>query len=113
MSYTEYWENAPELLVSYAHYYDKKSKADFAEQDTLAWMIGSYVSTAIASNLNSAFGKKGSKTITYPTQPVFVCEIDDTAKAKKQERQMAKFEANFLAAAHNMGVEINIEDAAS
>jgi uncharacterized protein YlxW (UPF0749 family) len=111
MTYEQYWEKEPELFFIYAKYYQSKSKNDFAEQDTLAWMIGNYVCIAVGVNFSAAFGEKGKPKAKYPQQPMFVSELDETAKAKKQERKAIANQANFLAAVHAMGM--SIEEAAS
>lgn len=110
MTYEQYWNSEPEIFLAYAKLYKRQTKADFAEQDTLAWMIGSYVDAAVGHIMSAAFGTKGKPKAKYPDQPVYITEIDENAKAKKREREARKFEANFLAAVHNMGK--TIEEAA-
>lgn len=110
MTYEQYWYGDPEMFVAYAELYKRQSKTEFTERDTLAWMIGSYVDAAVGHVISVAFGERGKPKAHYPDQPVYVAEVDETAKAKKREREARKFEANFLAAVHNMGK--TIEEAA-
>lgn len=110
MTYEQYWFSEPEIFLAYGKLYKRQTKAEFAEQDTLAWLIGSYVDAAVGHVMSAALGEKGKPKAKYPDQPVYVTEIDEAAKAKKQEREARKYEANFLAAVHNMGK--TIEEAA-
>ena len=110
MTYEQYWYGEPEMFAAYADFYKRKSKSEFVERDTLAWMISSYVDAAVGHVMSAAFGERGKPKSHYPDQPVYVTEIDENAKAKKREREARKFESNFLAAVHNMGK--SIEEAA-
>lgn len=73
------------------------------ERDVLAWQTGLYVLQAVAVNFNGAFGKKGAAKIKYPEVPMYVEEHNEQLKAKKQEREVARSYANFIAAAQRMG----------
>jgi hypothetical protein len=106
MSYRDFWYGEPEQFVFQAEWYKRKSKDKFAQQDTMAWIIGSYVDRAVAHVVGSAFGEKGKPTPTYPDQPVYLAEIDETARELKRQRELRKQEANLLAALRNMGKTI-------
>lgn len=110
MTYEQFWYGEPDMFVAYAKLYARQNKTSFAEQDTLAWMIGSYVDAAFGHVMSEAFGAKGKPKAKFPDQPVYITEVDENAKALKREREARKYEANFLAAVHNMGK--TIEEAA-
>mgnify|MGYP003316312578 CR=1 FL=1 len=107
LTYDEYWAGEPEMMVPYAELYKQQIRTDFLEKDTLAWLIGSYVCTAIGMNFNAAFGKKGSQNkIKYPDKPMFIDEFDEKARQKKQEREVMRSYNNFLAAVQASNFEI-------
>lgn len=104
MSYEQYWCEDPEIFLTFAKFYVKRTKEDFIDKDLTCWMIGSYVNMAITNNLNGAFG--GQKVSTYPKSPVFNIELDEKAKKKKQEAAVTASYGNFLARLNRMGKEI-------
>lgn len=99
LTYSEYWEGELSMMVPFAKFHIKKLREDFISKDTLAWLIGSYVCTAVGTNLESMTAKKGSpKKIKYPEQPLFIDVFDEEAARKKQERETLRSYNNFLAA---------------
>lgn len=103
MSYHEYWYGDPDAFAAYARLYRKRSKEEFMERDTMAWLIGSYVDAAVGHVISSAFGESGKPKASYPEQPVYLVEVDEAAKKRKLEHEVRKQEANLLTALHNMG----------
>lgn len=94
------------MMVPYAQLYKQKLRDDFVQNDTSAWLIGSYVCTAVATNLVNAFGKKGAKRIEYPNRPMFIDEFDEQAEQRKKEREVRRSYLNFLAAVQANGLKI-------
>lgn len=105
MTPEQYYEGDPELFLMYAKLYVKKSKAEFAERDNMAWMIGFYVQDALGVVASHVYGKKGTTKPTYPEAPVFIEQLDEDAKRRKQERELRKMEANLLAAARRFNTK--------
>lgn len=98
LTYDEYWSGDVEIFEAYSIRYLDAAKASYAEQDTLAWMIGHYAAYAL--------GACFSKSVKYPDSPVFYPEIDEHAKEKQQERELRKQHAILLAAAKHLGVSV-------
>ena len=95
------------MMVPYAQLYKQKLRDDFVQTDTSAWLIGSYVCTAVAVNLSAAFGGKGSRTKNkYPTRPLFIDEFDEQAEQRKRENEVKRSYFNFLAAVQSNGMSI-------
>lgn len=106
LSYRDYWHGEIEQFEYQAEHYKRTSKQEFVQQDTFAWLVGSYVDAAVGHVIGTAFGEKGKPKPSYPEQPVYVAEIDEAAKELKRQREVRKQEANLLAALHNMGKTI-------
>lgn len=103
MSYEEYWGGELEYFWAYAYRYKQMLEKERQEQDTLAWLIGQYVLQAVHINFASAFGKRGAPKPKYPEMPVYVGEHNESAKAKREERETMRSYNNFIAAAQRMG----------
>lgn len=100
LTYDEYWCGEFEILYYYSKGYLDKCKTDYAEQDTLAWMTGSYVLAAIGAAFSDS---KKADAVKYPDSPIFYPEIDARAKEKQEERKIQQFHNNLLAAAAQLG----------
>lgn len=109
MSYYDYWDGDPEMFFGVARLFKRKRDERFSEMDTQAWLIGAYVLNAVSINFNAAFGKKGAPKQKYPEAPMFAEQNSEEAKMKKQEREMKRSHANFLAAVQMMGKQIKTE----
>ena len=94
------------MMVPFAKLYKQKLRDDFVQNDTSAWLIGSYVCTAIAINLSNAFKKKGAKAEQYPDHPLFINAFDEQAKQRKKEHEVERSYLNFLAAVQASGMKI-------
>lgn len=103
MSVQEYFEGDLSLLEIYANYYVRSEKTRFAEQDTMAWMIGSYVLDAFQITAHGVYGKKGTRSPDYAKTPKFIEQIDEEARKRKEEQKLYAMEANLLAAARRIG----------
>lgn len=108
MTYEQYWEGDIDAIIPFALCFYDKSRAEFRERDTLAWLVGQYVMIAFSKVMSEAFSKKGSPSkIKYPEEPLYTDSFDKNAKARRQEREAIKAHANFLAAVRNMGMSIS------
>lgn len=103
MSYLDYWWGEPELFYVLAKKYKIDTENAIIERDTIAWLTGQYVLSALGVTLGNAFAKRGHPKLTYPEMPFYVQEHDEMAKAKKRERDLMRSYNNFIAAAQSMG----------
>lgn len=102
MTYDQYWNDEPDIFITYAHLYKRQRISRFTEQDTLAWMIGSYVYAATSSVAASLFGKKAK----YPESIIFAPQLEADASAKAQEKKIKKQEAELLLFIKSTGFQI-------
>ena len=102
MSYEQYWNDEPDIFITYARLYKRQRMTKFIEQDTLAWMIGSYVYAATSSVAAGLFGKK----VKYPESIIFAPQLDAETAAKSQEKRIKKQEAELLLFIKSAGFQI-------
>jgi len=102
MTYDQYWNDDPEMFIVYAKLFKRQRLSKFTEQDTLAWMIGSYVYSAVSSVAASLFGKQGK----YPDKIIFAPQLEEDAAAKAQEKKIKKQEAELLLFIRSTGFQV-------
>lgn len=99
MTYDQYWDGEPEMMIAYAKAYVNQQKEDWIRRDTDAWLEGQYVYTAVGTVMANAFSKIGSKKVEYPNKPLFGDVFDEEAKERKQKAELERLEMGFLFAA--------------
>jgi len=100
MSADEFWEDDPQLFVSYRTSFINKKKRELEEVDYKCWLQGLYVHdgngklfTSLKQFLHNMFagmfkGKKdNSKIDTYPSKPYMEKQKEDEQKIKMQEEK--------------------------
>ena len=81
MTYEQYWEEPPYLVVAYRKAYRLRKKAENEQ----AWLQGLYVFDAFAVCLANAFSKRGANKITYIEKPIDIFPL--TAEEQEQKRR--------------------------
>lgn len=85
--YETFWKLNPVILKAYEEAFKIKSEADAQRIDSIAWLHGAYVSSAVAAAL--------SKRATYPKKPYGVKNPEESAesKAARFEQMAARINA--------------------
>lgn len=86
MSYSEFWDEEPELAIAYRENYINSLKRRNEEM----WLQGWYIVKALECTVGNMFSKKGSKPLEYPKKPLPITEKD--RKAQEEEEAREKFE---------------------
>lgn len=97
MNSDDFWNGPPRLFNSYMKAKEMQDESKTKELDTLAWLIGLYDYQAFSIVLSQAFSKHktGNK---YPSKPnTFNTSLSPTNRAKKEEDEMLKTYAGFMA----------------
>lgn len=115
MTYEQYWEQDPALVIAYRK--AEKLRREARNQDL--WLQGMYVYEAIcdAAPILHAFAKRGTKPRPYPSQPYSLTtedrEREEERKAKaisqKGMSRMQAFMKHINAQRQNEGGERNAQ----
>lgn len=90
MTPKEFWDEDPALMWSYHIAYINKVEIDKHNANFNAWLLGSYICSAINATVGNMLGGKG---ITYISEPVNLSEYKDIDKSKHNlEEQKIKSE---------------------
>ena len=89
MTYEQYWEQSPYLVVAYRKAYRLRREADNEQ----AWLQGLYVFDAFAVCLANAFAKRGSKKQNYIEKPIDIYPLTEREKKRREEAENAKMQA--------------------
>lgn len=103
MSYSDYWDGDIEMLWFYAKRYYTDIKSESIRDDSLAWMIGYYVSHGHSVVLSHAFSKHS--TAKYFEKPQFTVDKKEE-EAKQHELETLKSYRNLVLFAQSTGVAI-------
>lgn len=85
MSYEQFWEESPYLVLAYRKAF--RLKRELMNEE--AWLKGWYVYAGISIALANAFRKKGQKTHNYLEKPI---DIYPPTKAEKKRREREEYE---------------------
>lgn len=89
MTYEQYWEQSPYLVVAYRKAYRLRREADNEQ----AWLQGLYVFDAFAVCLANAFAKRGAKKQTYIEKPIDIYPLTEREKKRREAKENAKMQA--------------------
>lgn len=95
MSYEQYWEQSPYLVVAYRKAYRLRRETENEQ----AWLQGLYVFDAFAVVMANVFAKRGSKRQEYLERPIDIYPLTEREKKHRQAEENAKMQAAMEAMA--------------
>lgn len=95
MSYEQYWEQSPYLVVAYRKAYRLRRETENEQ----AWLQGLYVFDAFAVVMANVFDKRGSKRQEYLERPIDIYPLTEREKKRRQAEENAKMQAAMEAMA--------------
>lgn len=100
--YDAFWDMSPRSIEPWRLLYEDSEQDRVDALDYQAWLIGSYVLTAIGSTLD--------RRVRYPSQPESVTRRQQTEKAlENQENEIAAAKFRSWAMAFNAQMKSNAE----
>lgn len=97
MTYEQFWEESPYLVIAYREAYRLKRKISNEQ----AWLQGIYVFDAFAVCMANVFAKRGSKKQTYLEKPIDIFPLNEQEKKRLLEEENAKMQKAMEAMARN------------
>jgi hypothetical protein len=97
MSYEQYWEQSPYLVVAYRKAYRLRRETENEQ----AWLQGLYMFDAFAVVMANVFAKRGSKRQEYLERPIDIYPLTEREKKRRQAEENAKMQAAMEAMARN------------
>lgn len=88
MTYEQYWDMSPYLVIAYRKAY--KLKREIANEQ--AWLQGLYVYDAFAVCMANAFAKRGAKKENYLEKPVDIFPLTDSEKERREQEERDKMQ---------------------
>ena len=88
MTYEQYWDMSPYLVIAYRKAY--KLKREIANEQ--AWLQGLYVYEAFAVCMANAFAKRGAKKENYLEKPVDIFPLTDSEKERREQEERDKMQ---------------------
>ena len=88
MTYNQFWEESPYLVVAYRKAYKLKRELDNEQ----AWLQGLYVCDAFAVCLKNAFAKRGAKKENYFEKPLDIFPLSEKEKKRREKEEMKKMQ---------------------
>ena len=88
MTYEQYWDMSPYLVIAYRKAY--KLKREIANEQ--AWLQGLYVYDAFAVCMANAFAKRGAKKVDYLEKPVDIFPLTDAEKERREQEERDKMQ---------------------
>ena len=95
MSYEQYWEQSPYLVVAYRKAYRLRRETENEQ----AWLQGLYVFDAFAVVMANVFAKRGSKRQEYLERPIDIYPPTEREKKRRQAEENAKMQSAMEAMA--------------
>ena len=95
MSYEQYWDESPYLVVAYRKAYRLRRETENEQ----AWLQGLYVLDAFAVVMANVFAKRGSKRQEYLERPIDIYPLTEREKKRRQAEENAKMQAAMEAMA--------------
>ena len=95
MSYEQYWEQSPYLVVAYRKAYRLRRETENEQ----AWLQGLYVFDAFAVVMANVFAKRGSKRQEYLERPIDIYPLTEREKKRREAEENAKMQAAMEAMA--------------
>ena len=95
MSYEQYWEQPPYLVVAYRKAYRLRRETENEQ----AWLQGLYMFDAFAVVMANVFAKRGSKRQEYLERPIDIYPLTEREKKRRQAEENAKMQAAMEAMA--------------
>ena len=107
MSAEEFWEDDPQLFISYRTSFINKKKREMEEEDYKSWLRGLYIHDGNGKLMSSfrqfiyniiAKNKDNTKIGTYPTKPYTELMKEEEKEQKKQlrENKYKEFENSLI-----------------
>ena len=106
MSYKEFWEDRPELVIAYR----KADEIRRRRMNEELWLAGIYTMEALASTVGNMFSKSQKHEYPHEPKPITASEIEERRQREEKarmERMKAAFMARALKINASMGVEVN------
>lgn len=99
MSYSQFWEDAPELVIAYRKA-DEIRKRRMNEE---LWLSGVYMSEAISATVGNMFSKTKYQ---YPSEPKPITKAEvEERREREQKLRMEKIKAAFTARALSLNAK--------
>lgn len=92
MTSKEFWQDDPNLFVSYQTFFINKKKRESEEENYNAWLFGLYEYIAFNTTLSNAFREKGEKAKNYLEKPI---DFKSYNKNNEQKNLEEKLKANL------------------
>lgn len=86
MTWTQFWDEEPEIAVAYRKAYKLRRELD----NENAWLQGLYVYDAFAVVLSNAFGKRGSTKHQYLEKPIDIFPLTESEKKRREQEEREK-----------------------
>lgn len=105
MTAKEFWEDDPQLLVSYHIFFTNKREVMEKDLDHIAWLFGLYnhqgntvIGNALSYNISRMLGNKGSKAseLKYPEHPHSVKQNEVSRVLREQNSLQKKYNENLV-----------------
>ena len=99
MSYEQFWDGDPRLVIAYRKAEDLRRKRMNEE----LWLGGIYTCEALLATVGNMFSKKGSTKHEYPAEPkpITISELEER-KEREQRAKIERIKAAFTARALSM-----------
>ena len=88
MTYDQFWEESPYLVIAYRKAYRLKREAENEQ----AWLEGLYNYHALATALSNAFRKSGQKIHNYIEKPIDIFPLTEREKKRRKEIENKKMQ---------------------
>lgn len=89
MSYTQFWDEPPQLAVAYRKAFRIKRELD----NTQAWLAGFYVYDAFTVCMANLFSKRGARKLNYMEKPIDIFPLTEREKKLREQEEYAKMQA--------------------
>ena len=88
MSYTEFWDGPPFLVVAYRKAFRIKREIENEQ----AWLQGLYVYDAFVVCMANMFSGRGAKKQNYLERPVDIFPLTEEEKKQREREEMEKMQ---------------------
>ena len=88
MSYEQYWDGSPQLVIAYRNAH----KLRLEMENEKAWLQGLYVYDAFAVCMANAFAKRGARKKDYIEKPLDIFPLTEQEKKKREKEEYAKMQ---------------------
>ena len=88
MTYEQYWEQSPYLVVAYRKAYRLRREMENEQ----AWLQGLYNFDALSACLANVFSKRGAKKQMYIDKPIDIFPLTEREKKRREAEERKKMQ---------------------